>query len=368
MKKLAYLVATLLIASSLISQNIPIDFEPGGIGAGFTWTVFENGTNPPVEFVSNPDVNCTNTSATVAKFTALQAGAPFAGCQTMHGSDIGSFTLDSSNALIRIMVYKSVISQVGIKLVTFNNSALPEIKLSNTLINEWEELTFDFSIYIGFGFTYDQIVIFPDFQARPSDNIIYFDNVYDSTAAIIYPNNIAGCTNPAYCEYNPDASCDDGSCFIVGNSNLQTFFTASPPTIGLGNNGYIQLFTLGGSGNFTYTWSPNVSDNNFAANLTYGTYSITIQDNSNCGSVVQSITLQNPNCPSILLFNNSNPSTKILEQADDIIYSSETLTTYKIYKAGYYSIVEFIELQQGFSTNTGSNNFEAVIEDCNAND
>jgi len=166
------------IATLGYSQNNPIDFESGGFGASWTWTVFENDTNPPLEIIANPDPSGINSSATVAKFTALQAGAPFAGCETMHGSDIGSFTLDASNVFVKIMVWKSTISDVGIKFVDANSAAQPEIKISNTVIYQWEELTFDFSTRIGeFPLVKDQIVIFPDFEARTSDNIIYFDNI-----------------------------------------------------------------------------------------------------------------------------------------------------------------------------------------------
>ncbi len=82
------------------------------------------------------------------------------------------------------MVWKTVISDVGIKFVDATNAAQPEIKVSNTLINQWEELTFDFSSRIGvYPIVKDQIVIFPDFDlgGRSQDNIIYFDNVYGST-------------------------------------------------------------------------------------------------------------------------------------------------------------------------------------------
>ena len=75
------------------------------------------------------------------------------------------------------MVYKTKVSNVGIKLVTSTSAALPEILVSNTLINQWEKLTFDFSAHIG-GMTYDQLVFFPDFNARPADDIIYFDNIW----------------------------------------------------------------------------------------------------------------------------------------------------------------------------------------------
>ena len=43
------------------------------------------------------------------------------------------------------MVFKNKISDVGVKFVDPSSAAQPEIKLSNTVINQWEELIFDFS-------------------------------------------------------------------------------------------------------------------------------------------------------------------------------------------------------------------------------
>ncbi|WP_034919998.1 hypothetical protein [Gillisia sp. CAL575] len=161
------------------APHSPIDFETGGNGANWTWSVFENDTNPALEFVTNPGASGINTSSTVAKFTALQGGQPYAGVESEHGSDIGSFTFDESNKIVRIMVYKSVISDVGLKFSESNGEAQPEVKVANTKINEWEELTFDMSGSIGKGITgiIDQIIIFPDFQSRTSDNVVYFDNI-----------------------------------------------------------------------------------------------------------------------------------------------------------------------------------------------
>jgi len=165
-----------LLNSALFAQNAPIDFESGGNGADWTWEVFENHTNPALEIVANPSVSGINTSATVAKFTALDSGAAYAGCESAHGSDIGTYNLDASNCTIKIMVYKPVASDVGIKLVKPDGWSMGEIKVSNTVINGWEELTFDMSSQIQDG--YDQIVIFPDFDAgRSSTNICYFDNI-----------------------------------------------------------------------------------------------------------------------------------------------------------------------------------------------
>ena len=185
MHKLLRLSLVLLGPLSLLAQNGPIDFETGGQGATWNWTVFENDTNPPLEIIPNPDPSGINQSATVAKFTALQAGNPWAGCESLHGAGTGSFLIDANNAQIRIMVWKSVISDVGIKLVRPDGWSLGEIKVSNTLTNQWEQLTFDFSAHIGLTPAYDQVVIFPDFNARTSDEVIYFDNVFGAPASSV---------------------------------------------------------------------------------------------------------------------------------------------------------------------------------------
>ena len=172
----------------VLAQNSPIDFETGGYGATWTWTVFENGGNPSLEIVTNPNTGGINSSATVAKFTALQAGQPWAGCESQHGSDIGTFSLDASNSTLKIMVYKTVISDIGLKFVIPTSGSLGEIKVANTVTNAWEELTFDFSSHIGLpeAISIDQIVVFPDFNlgGRTQDNIIYFDNISFSPATV----------------------------------------------------------------------------------------------------------------------------------------------------------------------------------------
>ncbi len=164
-----------ILTITMFAQNAPIDFEANGNGADWVWTTFENDSNPPLEIISNPDPNGINTSDSVAVFQALVTGQPFAGVESMHGGGVGQFTLNPTTSNIKIMVWKSVISDVGIKLVDPGNGSLGEIKVANTLVNEWEELSFDFSSMEGI--LYDQIVVFPDFAARNMDNTIYFDNI-----------------------------------------------------------------------------------------------------------------------------------------------------------------------------------------------
>jgi len=160
------------------AQNSPITFEMGEFGLTWNWTVFENVGNPPLEIVTNPDVTGLNASSTVAKFTALQAGMPYAGVECAHG-EVGTFTLTPANCIVKIMVNKPVISNVGIKFATGSGASTGELLVPNTQINKWEELTFDFTPILGLASSsgINQVIVFPDFQNRTSTNICYFDNI-----------------------------------------------------------------------------------------------------------------------------------------------------------------------------------------------
>jgi hypothetical protein len=67
------------------AQAGPIDFEAAGYGANWQWTTFENGSNPALEIVPNPNPSGVNVSSTVAKFTALVTGAPWASFESVPG-------------------------------------------------------------------------------------------------------------------------------------------------------------------------------------------------------------------------------------------------------------------------------------------
>lgn len=154
----------------------PVNFESATGGAASRWNIFENADNPALEIITNPDASGANTSATVAKFTARVGGQPFAGTETPLQTP---FTLNSANSIVKIMVWKSVISDVGIKFANAAGGSTGEIKVANTLINQWEELTFDFSGVIGDpnNTNIKFLVVFPDFNARTQETVSYFDNI-----------------------------------------------------------------------------------------------------------------------------------------------------------------------------------------------
>jgi hypothetical protein len=199
MKK-TLLLFILIAFNTCFAQNGPISFETGGFGTLWTWTVFENDNQPPLEIVANPSVAGINLSAQVAKFTAKQNGMPWAGCESQHGADIGTFTLTASNCIVKIMVYKPIISPVGIKFATPAGASTGELLVSNTLINQWEELTFDFTGIIGAPSStgIDQIIIFPDFQQRNQDNICYFDNIKFSSQGPPLAEPMVAAPTPTY--------------------------------------------------------------------------------------------------------------------------------------------------------------------------
>ncbi len=180
MKKITSIIA-LLALSIGFSQTNPINFESTGAGANWTWNTFENPSTPcpPLNIIANPDMTGANTSATVASYTPV-VGAPFyAGTETAVGSPFGTFTLNSTNSTVKILVWKPVISNVGIKF-SANGASSGEINVANTLINQWEELTFNFASKIGQPSStgINQIVIFIDANGgRTTNNTCYFDNI-----------------------------------------------------------------------------------------------------------------------------------------------------------------------------------------------
>lgn len=192
MKKIYYALLLPLVLVTGAKAQSTLDFEPAGSGANFGWNVFENGANPALEFVANPNSAGINTSANTAKYTTLLEGQPWAGCETQNDA-MPPWTLSASNCIIKVMVYKDVISDVAIKLTQVGDAALPEIKVANTVINQWEELTFDFSGQVpNTAAQIKNLVIFPDFPAggansRTYASVTHFDNITFSSGEVEIP-------------------------------------------------------------------------------------------------------------------------------------------------------------------------------------
>ncbi len=163
----------LMSANVMINAQTAIDFET--VGQDWSWTLFNNGDNAAELYsvVENPDKTGINASDNCAKYVINATGAPWAG---LWSDDMEDFTFTEGNAKIKLMVNKNVISPVGLKFENADASVVFEVKVSNTVINEWEELTFDFTAHIGKSVT--KLVFFPDFPAaRTAGSTNYFDNI-----------------------------------------------------------------------------------------------------------------------------------------------------------------------------------------------
>lgn len=164
-----------------MSTTFDMTFEPGTPGSVATnWNSFENGTNPPFEVVANPDPSGVNTTATVGKHTAL-AGVDqqWAGCENQHGT-IWEWEMDATSNTLTIDVYKSVISDVMVKIVNTTSGTIYAVQQPNTVTNAWETLSYDITGLVGHGENHnaDQIVVHSDIVTpRTSDNVTYFDNI-----------------------------------------------------------------------------------------------------------------------------------------------------------------------------------------------
>lgn len=156
-----------------------IDYET--VGNNWTWTIFENGDNSPALYsvVANPSATGINTSASVAKYIINANGQPWAGVES---NDLTDFTFSAENCIVKIMVYKSIVSDFVVKFEGAGGTAF-EKRVANTLTNQWELLTFDFTNNIGS--TVSKLVIFPDFPStRTAGSTNYWDNIsFNATQA-----------------------------------------------------------------------------------------------------------------------------------------------------------------------------------------
>ncbi len=151
-----------------------VDFET--MGKDWTWTMYENGDNAAslFTFVDNPATSGINASATCAKFIVNANAATWAQVQTSGFTPI-TFTTDNNK--VKVMVYKSVISTFAITMQNADGTVKLQKYAPNTKINEWEEMTFDFSGLVGK--TVTKMIIFPDYpSARTAGSINYIDNIF----------------------------------------------------------------------------------------------------------------------------------------------------------------------------------------------
>ena len=157
---------TVVISNPIV---LPVTFESSTINYAFTNF---GGANTTV--VNNPANNAGNTSSKVAKLTKNSGSEVWAGSFFELGAPIDFSVLKK----IKIKTWSP---QAGItikmKLENLANANInSEINVVNTVANNWEELTFDFSA-INTANTYQRVVIFFNFGVSGAGQNYYFDEI-----------------------------------------------------------------------------------------------------------------------------------------------------------------------------------------------
>jgi hypothetical protein len=174
MKRL-FVLSLFLFSISLFAQ--PINYET--LGNAWVWNIFSQGTGGSFGIVANPSKTGLNTSDSCAMMVIGADGDRWAG---VWCADFPDLTLDASNCIIKILVYKNVSSPFNLKLEPPNVDHFD----SNTVVNQWQELTFDYTSHIGTkGVT---LTVIPDMERtegpRTHASVCYWDNIrFTSKAA-----------------------------------------------------------------------------------------------------------------------------------------------------------------------------------------
>ena len=108
----------------------------------------------------------------------------------MFTDDIDPITFTDDNKIITVAVRKGTISEFDLKFENESGSIAEDLFVGNTVVDEWEILTFDASILLGQTMT--RMVIIPDFlrtSVRASGGVFEFDEITFSSGKTTEPVN-----------------------------------------------------------------------------------------------------------------------------------------------------------------------------------
>ena len=251
MKKIIYVVF-LLLGPLVVAQQQEylLDFEsntPSGVASN--WYTFDN--NPAAaEVVDNPDLDGTNPINTkVLKVVVGPDNAFYAGVNNAwQESAFGTWEIDmgvASNLTLSIDINKNYVGTVGIKMGTNTGGTTFQItnqNVGNTVVNEWQTLTWDLSGINPNGdlTNISQIVVFVDWteglQDRAENSTIYIDNIKFNANKLTDAPPVDTCENGIQDNDETGIDCG-GSCSACPTSEAIIIedFEGIPPQIAADN-------------------------------------------------------------------------------------------------------------------------------------
>jgi hypothetical protein len=176
MKTTFTLLILALFTLGLSAQYLPLPETFEAPEADTSWEAFGNGEVDPENFLltDNPVFNGINESDYCIQFTVVDGAETWVGAWS---DAYGPLEITEDKYMMEMMVMKDVLTKCAMKLENeIDGGANVELYVENTVMDEWELLTFDFSVAIGQTFT--RLVFFPDFpDTRESGSLCYIDNV-----------------------------------------------------------------------------------------------------------------------------------------------------------------------------------------------
>jgi hypothetical protein len=161
------------------------------------WSGFSNQPDAAgdLTIVANPDKSGINTTDSCLKFIVNATADLWVGG---YSDDFGPINITANEHTLTMMVYKTIISPCGMKVEqSTNGGPATEKEVSNTVINQWERISFDLSGAVGY--SYGRLTFFPDFpDTRTGGTTVYLDNFQGAanlstrslseTSIMVYPN------------------------------------------------------------------------------------------------------------------------------------------------------------------------------------
>ena len=251
MKKIIYVVF-LLLGPLVVAQQQEylLDFEsntPSGVASN--WYTFDN--NPAAaEVVDNPDLDGTNPINTkVLKVVVGPDNAFYAGVNNAwQESAFGSWEIDmgvANNLTLSMDINKNYVGTLGIKMGTNTGGTTFQItnqNVGNTVVNEWQTLTWDLSGINPNGdlTNISQIVVFVDWTEglpdRAENSTIYIDNIKFNANKLTDAPPVDTCENGIQDNDETGIDCG-GSCSACPTSEAIIIedFEGIPPQIAADN-------------------------------------------------------------------------------------------------------------------------------------
>ena len=161
---------TVIISNPIL---MPIDFESSSINYAFT-----NFGGATSTVVNNPAVGAANGSPKVGKLNKISGSEVWAGSFLELGTPINFSTMKK----IKVKVWcPQAGKMVKMKLENLaDNTINYEVNVTNTVANNWEELTFDFT-NISMTNSYQRVVLFFDFGNAGTGANFYFDDIQQTS-------------------------------------------------------------------------------------------------------------------------------------------------------------------------------------------